>query len=137
MEGIAIDTTGGVPLPERPQAPPINKPDSAEAPPKTPTRSTNPQPLKTVSTSGMADSNSSAQRLDELTDLKAEISKLSSSQGATTDVTLRLDEVSKEPVITVTDRESGRILKEFPPSELRKVRALLADLAGVIVDKEA
>jgi flagellar protein FlaG len=52
-------------------------------------------------------------------------------------VGISLDEKTGEPVIRVTERSTGKLLRQIPPEEMRKLATSLARLRGIIVDQDA
>ncbi len=132
MDGIVVERSTGAPVPARPQTPSTPPPSSEGQGPRP-----KPKAVKETSAPQKDAAATSAARQRNLENLKAEVAELSKSQSRT-DVTVELDpENANEPIVIVTDRTTGQILKEFPPEELRKMKALLSDLGGLIVDREA
>ena len=55
-----------------------------------------------------------------------------------TRIAFRLDDKSREVVVEVMDRRTGRVLKQIPPEELLKIRSAFRDLGrGLLLHAEA
>jgi flagellar protein FlaG len=53
-------------------------------------------------------------------------------------VGITLDATTKEPVIRITDRTSGKLIRQIPPEEVQRIATKLASLQdGVLVDEDA
>lgn len=52
-------------------------------------------------------------------------------------VGISLDEQTKEPIVRVTDRDTGELIRQFPPDELRRLARTLTRMEGLLVDTEA
>jgi flagellar protein FlaG len=52
-------------------------------------------------------------------------------------VGITLDEQTNEPVISVTDKDTGKLIRQIPPKEIRQLSRKLAQLAGLLLDEEA
>lgn len=52
-----------------------------------------------------------------------------------TTMSFSVDEATGNTVIKIMDRESEKVIREIPPSEMLKLAAKLADIIGRIVDE--
>ena len=48
-----------------------------------------------------------------------------------------LDEEANEPIIRITDRDSGQIVREIPPEATRKLSEKLSQIRGLLIDRDA
>ena len=54
-----------------------------------------------------------------------------------TRLSFSVDEGSGQTIIRISDRETGEVIREVPPSELLQLAARLAELVGLTVDETA
>lgn len=54
-----------------------------------------------------------------------------------TTMSFSVDDATGNTVIKIVDRDSGKVIREIPPSELLKLAANLAEIIGRIVDESA
>lgn len=52
-------------------------------------------------------------------------------------ISFSVDDATGNTVIKILDRDSGKVIREIPPSELLKLAANLAEIIGRIVDESA
>ncbi len=72
----------------------------------------------------------------EVEDVVAELQQ--NLEFINTKIAFRVDDKSKEVVVEVMDKETGRVLKQIPPAELLKIRSAFKDLVrGALVNAEA
>lgn len=53
------------------------------------------------------------------------------------EVGITLDKETKEPIIRITEKDSGRVVREFPPEETRRLSEKLSQIRGLLIDKDA
>jgi len=60
------------------------------------------------------------------------------AQAATEhEVGISLDQETKEPIIRITEKDSGETVREIPPEETRRLAEKLSQIRGLLVDKDA
>jgi len=70
--------------------------------------------------------------------LKPEVLQVdASSKISTPSVTFVVDQDSGESFIQVIDRDSGKILRQIPPEEVRRLAEALEEMIGNVVDTVA
>lgn len=60
-----------------------------------------------------------------------------SSSGANYAVRLRVDEQTGQVIAVVTDRNTGAVIHEIPPEEMRVAAQVIRNLLGPLVDRLA
>jgi flagellar protein FlaG len=51
-------------------------------------------------------------------------------------VGISLDEKTNEPIIRITEKDSGRLVREIPPEETRRLSEKLSQIRGLLIDKD-
>ncbi len=52
------------------------------------------------------------------------------------DVGISLDEKTNEPIIRITEKASGRVIREFPPEATRRLSEKLSQIRGLLIDRD-
>lgn len=47
-----------------------------------------------------------------------------------------IDEHTGEPVITVTEKETGKVIRQIPPEEMRKLSVRMKQITGILFNKK-
>lgn len=58
-------------------------------------------------------------------------------QGANNSLRFQLDKSVKQPIVSVVDENSGKIIRQFPSEEMVRVSRNIDSLRGVIFDKRS
>ena len=53
------------------------------------------------------------------------------------EVGISLDEQTNEPIIRITEKDSGQVVREIPPEETRRLSEKLSEIRGLLVDRDA
>ena len=53
------------------------------------------------------------------------------------DVGISLDEETNEPIIRITEKDTGRVIREIPPEVTRRLSEKLSQIRGLLIDKNA
>ncbi len=51
------------------------------------------------------------------------------------DVSIAIDEASKHVVVTITDPETGEVVGELPPEQIRRIAASIREMLAPMVDE--
>ncbi len=70
----------------------------------------------------------------ELERITGEIKKFLEEYGSVVSITK--DEETRQFVIRVLDKESGKVLRQYPPEELLSVMKRLHEMRGVLINQE-
>ena len=129
----AINSSRNIQLSKTPVAPPVSGSDSTHTP------GTNHQTVSATATLGNI-TNNNKQSLDvllnnskEVTEALAELSKLADNSGRS--LGFAQDTAVSGPVITVTDKESGKVVRQIPIEAVVRVAHSIEKMKGLLFDK--
>lgn len=74
----------------------------------------------------------------DIWELKRVIAEINEAvQGAETNLSFSIDEVSGKQVVKVIDHESQEVIRQYPAEEVLHMQRYFSQVAGLLVDEEA
>ncbi|MFK7694749.1 flagellar protein FlaG [Paenibacillus sp. HJGM_3] len=94
-----------------------------------------PPPIHTTQELKRAEVQGESVPISEEQMVKAINKAIKAAEGATTELNFSVHKVTKQIMVKVLEKDTGRVIREIPPEKMQDFVAKLWEMAGILVDE--